>query len=362
MMENSNKYFNCEISSKYGCCRSCDKVTLINKCKNCIDDCEVTGPTYDGWEWRTKKQACPPDFSGRGYDANRYHMESISWDFKDEDAKKSFFNDVLEAVGVEEKYLTFPEHATHHKATLAYDNCYGYPPSPTGLPGYDDLPDGACKAEHWWHYGPQISSSFTVAQVPNPKDDVNKILSTVDIDAALSEVELGILADEYDEDSSELVEALILPIFMMSGGLEHMKTVVEMAKEIEESERISLIMNLVTALLLLVGGFGGVLAGTGGSAALRIMGQAMVVTAEAGNTAVGIYTAVESPNTIPLLVFGLVMSASGLRSATNVHKAAYYTKNMPTADIAKTNPYAGRMAGIARTTNTKGPINYCRWG
>lgn len=359
MMENGNKYFNCEISSKFACCRACN-LGGTNKCKNCISDCTVTSPYHEGWEWRKKSMACPPDFSSRGYDANRYEMESISWDFKNDEAKTKFFEEVAVVVGVDKEYIEFPEHARHYKQRLAIENCYGSrPPADGQLPGYDQLGE-TCQSEHWWHYGPRVKASYTVNNVPNPKTNINKTLSEIDIDEVLSEFELAILADEYDEDSGELVDALVLPIFMMSAGLTEMEKVVEMAKEIEESEKISLIMNLLTSILLVVGGFGGVAAGAS-SVALRTMGVWLVRVAEGGNTAVGLYTAVNDPKTIPLLIFGLVMSKTSLRSASNVKQAANYRQKMTSGEIALINPQAGTLAGIVKTANTRLPSNLCRY-
>ena len=358
LMEKGNEWFNCEIYSKFGCCRGCGD-GLANKCKNCISDCTVKGPSHEGWEWRKKEMACPPDMSGRGFDVMRYPMESIFWSFKSETTKKSFFDEVATVIGVEKEDISFPEHTPHLKSKLAAEMCYGSrPPTDGKYPGYDELGEG-CQAEHWWHNGPQIGSGFTLAKVPNPKDTISKTLSSIDIDPVIGEYELAVLADDYDEDSSELVEALVVPIFMMTAGLEEMRKVVEMAKDIEESERISFIMNLLTSILLVVGGFGGVAAGSA-NVALRLAGRALVAVSEAGNVGVGVYTAVGDPSTIPLLIFGLIMSGKALRDASNVSKAAKLSRDMPTTDIANINPQAGRMAGIARTSNVNLPNNLCK--
>jgi hypothetical protein len=287
-------------------------------------------------------------------------MESIFWSFKNDEAKKKFLDEVGEVIGVDEQYMTYPDHKLHMKNKFAMSSCAGSrPPADGQPPKYEDM-TGSCQGEHWWHNAPTIGTGYTVDKVPNPKDIISKTLSGIDIDPVMGEFELAVLADEYDEDSSDLVDALVLPIFMMSSGLEMMDTVVEMGKEIEKNDKIAFIMNLLSAIFLVVGGFGGVAAGAS-SAALRVMGQAFVLIAETGNLGLGLYTAVGDKTTIPLLIFGLIMSATGLRSAVNVSKAASLRRGMTSQEIANINPRAGTLAGIVKTANTKTPSNLCRY-
>ena len=145
----------------------------------------------------------------------------------------------------------------------------------------------------------------------------------------------------------------------MSAGLEQMEVVVEMGKKIEEANKIALITNLLSAVLLFVGGFGGVSAGAA-STGLRFLGRSLVGLAEAGNTGLGLYVAVSDPTTIPLLIFGLVMSSVNLRSASLVKKAAVYRRQMSLKDIGEISPGAGKMAGIAEGAQKSRPkLNIC---
>ncbi|EEY17562.1 killer toxin subunits alpha/beta [Verticillium alfalfae VaMs.102] len=357
MMDEGNDYFNCEIFSKFPCCPGCEALNRHN-CHNCINDCDIKWSGHPGWEWRKKKMPCPPDYSQRGMDPSRYHMESIFWDYKSDETKKDFVNEISTVVGVGEEDIYYPEHRPHLKSRLAIEMCFGSRPG--GDTSYEAM-KGDCQGEHWWHNAPTIGTGFTVEDVFNPKTEISSTLKNVNIESILAEYELSVTADEYDEDSFDLIDALVLPIFMMYSGLEHMETVVEMGKDIEEANKIALITNLLSAVLLVLGGFGGVAAGAA-STGLRLLGRTLVALSEAGNTGLGLYTAVSDPTTIPLLIFGLIMSGTNLRSATNVGKAAKLRRDMSAEQIARISPQASKMAGIASSAQKRPPkLDLCRY-
>ncbi|KAM0287958.1 hypothetical protein ACHAQH_000025 [Verticillium albo-atrum] len=357
MMDEGNDYFNCEIYSKFPCCAGCEALNRHN-CHTCINDCKITSPQHPGWEWRKKKMPCPPDYSMRGMDQSRYHMESIDWAYKGDDKKKEFLNEISTVVGVGEEDIYYPVNKPHLKSRLAIEWCYGSRPG--GDASYESL-GLTCQAEHWWHNAPTIGTGFTVEDVFNPKTEIGTTLKSADLESVLAEYELSITADEYDEDSFDLVDALVLPIIMMYSGLEHMETVVEMGKDIEEANKIALITNLLSAVLLVIGGFGGVVAGAA-STGLRLLGRTLVGLAEAGNTGLGLYAAVSDPTTMPLLIFGLIMSGTNLRSTANVGKAAKLRRDMSPEQIARISPEASRMAGIASSAQKRPPkLDLCRY-
>jgi len=150
----------------------------------------------------------------------------------------------------------------------------------------------------------------------------------------------------------------MLPIFMIQAGLEHMDIVVDMAKEIKEAEKISFITNLLSAIFLVIGGAGGVLANAG----MRVLGRALVALAEAGNTGLGLYAAVNTPESIPLLIFGLVMSAVGIRDSFKVNKAATYRRDMKIEEIADFSKEAHRLTQRAVAINKRPvPKPLCRY-
>ncbi|KAF3348765.1 hypothetical protein VD0004_g3575 [Verticillium dahliae] len=357
MMDEGNDYFNCEIFSKFPCCPGCEDLNRHN-CHNCINDCDVKGSGHPGWEWRKKKMPCPPDYSKRGMDPSKYYMASIFWDYKSDETKKDFVNEISTVVGVGEEDIYYPEHRPHYKSRLAIEMCFGSQPG--GDTSYEAM-KGDCQGEHWWHNAPTIGTGFTVEDIFNPKTEISSTLKNVNIESILAEYELSVTADEYDGDSFDLIDALVLPIFMMYSGLEHMENVVEMGKDIEEANKIALITNLLSAVLLVVGGFGGVAAGAA-STGLRLLGRTLVSLSEAGNTGLGLYTAVSDPKTIPLLIFGLIMSGTNLRSATNVGKAAKLRRDMSAEQIARISPQASKMAGIASSAQKRPPkLDLCRY-
>ncbi|KAH6693876.1 killer toxin subunits alpha/beta [Plectosphaerella plurivora] len=361
MMKEGDKYFNCDVYGKFPCCPGCS--IRGPNCPNvCINDCQIRGSNHPGWEQRRRTMPCPPDMSMRGgIESDRYHMESIWWTYKSDEKKKEFHSEIEANVGAAEKFIEYPGTRPHYKQSLAKDMCYGSRPPPDGqLPGYDELGVG-CQAEHWWHKdAPRISSSFKQSDVFNPKTEIKNTLDKITVFPVLAEFELSQLANEYEHNADELVDALILPVFMMYAGLEHMENVIEMGKKIEEANKIALITQLLSAVLLVIGGFGGVAAGAA-NAGLRALGRALVGLAEAGNAGLGIYTAVGDPTTTPLLIFGLIMSGVNLRDASKVASAAKLKQGLNSADFVSISPSAGRMASIASSAASKRPITNVRY-
>ncbi|KAF5626321.1 chitinase [Fusarium tjaetaba] len=108
------------------------------------------------------------------------------------------------------------------------------------------------------------------------------------------------------------------------------KTVVKLAKEIKKAQEADFITHLISTILLLIRGAGSVIFQAG----FRFIGRMLVGLAEAGNTGVGIYTALGTPESVPMLIFGLVMSAANIRDVARVTQGANLKRSMKWEEIA----------------------------
>lgn len=122
-----------------------------------------------------------------------------------------------------------------------------------------------------------------------------------------------------------------MSILLIRDSVDFMENVVDMGKELEEIDKKSFILNLLSAISLVVS-MGG---STTASAGLTSLGRAFVVIAESAVIGVGIFDMVQTTSAIPLDLFGILFSVKGIRDVSNVRKAALARRAMPHADIAR---------------------------
>lgn len=354
MLDNGDTYFNCKIYTEMTCCTNCE--FLGHTCKNCNDKCVIESPYDDGKGFYLKDMRCLPDTSGRGFNDRNWKYESTFWSWRGDSEKDKFYDTIAAEVGVPREKTKIVDHAyVYNVPTDAY-LCMGSRPPPKPYT-YDDMSE-TCKHQYWWHDAPHIGD-FQPGDVYNPKTVVKETLDKIDINDALAEFGLAVNSDEYNPDGADeydLVDALMLPIFMIQAGLEHMEEVVEMAKEIKEAEKIAFITNLLSAIFLVVGGAGGVIANAG----MRVLGRVLVAIAETGNTGLGLYTAVNTPESVPLLIFGLVMSGVGIRDTFKINRAANLRRNMKAEELVALGKETQRLTSVASRVNKKpSKVIYC---
>ncbi len=299
---------------------------------------------------------CPPDYSGRGEDRSESRLDTIFWSYKNDSAENAFLGEILLDVGAGEGFVEHPS----SQRVLNYEGalCEGSFPQPGGPPGYDDSSE-SCRKQNWWLDAPRVKSGFSADDVYNPKTIIEETLDDLDLDDVFTEIELELLADDYEGDAVDLIDALIIPIGIMYDGLEHMVRVIETGQDIEEAERTALIIDIISAVLLLVGGFGGVAAGAA-SSGLRFLGRSLVGLAETGNAAVGFYTAAQTPESTPLVIFNLIMSVANIRDARKVSEAARLKVQLGARGIEGMSATASRLIRQAGPANKhRSPMNIC---
>ncbi|KAJ3528112.1 hypothetical protein NM208_g10365 [Fusarium decemcellulare] len=135
----------------------------------------------------------------------------------------------------------------------------------------------------------------------------------------------------WEADPEDIVDSVSMAILLIRDSIEFMEEVVKMGKEIEEANKKAFILNLLSALFLVVSFGGSTLAAAG----LTSLGRAFVVIGEGASIGMGIYDMVGTPESIPLNIFGILISVKGIRDVNNARRAAKARRSMPNADIAR---------------------------
>lgn len=274
-------------------------------------------------------------------------------------------DEIYAVVGIPQDKITFPEHSLmrwsdiHHTCwnTKNLENFAQDPWSALASNAPDHM--STCKRENWWHGAPR-ARGFAWEDAFNPKDDIEKALNDIAIDTPLTEIALQSMAYAVDIEGmreTDIVDALMVPIFMIEAGLEHMEEALKEGKKIDEMNTETLILHLLSGVFILFGAWGGVVAGAA-SAGWRTIGRVLVSVAELGHTGLGAYAAVQEPKSIPLLLFGLVMSGRAGFQAFHgrISEAARLRRQMTTEEIVTISKNGAAYVRIASKHNEMPPM------
>lgn len=335
MFDNGKEYFDCDITEELACCTSCEFEHV--SCNHCIEKCKIESPYDDGHEWRNVSQPCPPDYSEAGIGKQKYR--SIDWSLR-KDAEEDFWASVTADIGAPQEKLPLVP-AQRIVGSQLSNGCareFGF--------NNGNMSPGCYHENHWWN-APAVRD-FHSEDVTNPKETVQKALDrSKGLISDLAALSLEVKSGTYLGDPLDLVDAVAMPVYMIQEGLQYMEKVVEMAKEIKEAEKKAFIINLLSALLFVIP----VLGETIGALGLTAMGRALVTIGELGNTGLGIYSVVDNPKAAPLFIFGLILSAKGIRDANNVRQAAKARRGMAAEDIFNfSKQVAERLEEVAKIT------------
>ncbi|KFX94360.1 hypothetical protein O988_06345 [Pseudogymnoascus sp. VKM F-3808] len=347
MLDESDHYYHCKIWQQYPCCTSCDEYDW--DCTGCLDPCEILSGQDNGIRYKLRDQPCPPDYSQRN-NIKPKEYQSIIWSFKNDGAEDNFWGAVEAEVGAPRKRF---EIVDHEYVFTAFDDPEmgnnGACEREYNLYGWDGMKD-TCQQQYFWSYSPHLNG-FVADDVFNPKDTVEKVMKNIkdDVIQAIAELTLAVIADEYYSDENDLVDALALPVFMLQAALDSMQSVLDMGKDIEETETKEFIINLFSSLLVVASMGGGALVEAG----WKLLGKWLVRAAESGHAAISLVAVVENPDSAPLLIFGLIMSGRTILETQKVAKAATLRRSMKYEEITSFNKEVGALMKLEEELNKK---------
>ncbi|KAI9675883.1 MAG: hypothetical protein M1822_008892 [Bathelium mastoideum] len=363
---NGNKYFTCLVSELTFCCAQCSNNQ--NGCAYCFNDgpctCThngITGqctsskrslsiPSRSFWDYNmmdkrdgvgggsdtpithnsNESEPCPPDYSKRGY-APDLKENSVYWTLND-DTADDFYSDLLNNTGIPKDKISFQN----------YDRGNSCAPSAK--------PDDDCWGEGY-DYGMATPVGYDASDVTNPKDLVQQALNNSNnlagqIKDAVTNLELGC----YYGDSSELVDALSIPVLMIAQAVDSMSSIEATADQIDEEKRKAIILAFIGAILFFIPVVGEVV---GAVTEATDIAAIIAVIGAAGNAAMDVYTIVSDPQNAPLAIFSLILAPLAIGDLATITKAANIRRGMKDSDIvALGGKLADRMGTIKKITGT----------
>ncbi|KAL6230234.1 hypothetical protein BDW75DRAFT_234560 [Aspergillus navahoensis] len=321
MYENGENYFSCIVTEKIECCELCEDSHTPHpeiNCRYCEEyDCVPEGNCDDPevhceppeYRYRNMTQPCPPDYSMRGQSppSDGRYTQSVYWTLEDPDA---FWADLFTETGVAQEDIEWKD--------VNHFPCY-----PT---------EKHCADRHW-DYNFPVPTEYDAEDVINPKDVVSEAYDKLKaLGPELTDVVEKVKNDEYFGDINELIDAVSMPVLMVSDAIENMQSIVEIAEEIEEAKSKSILFAFLSAIFFFVPVVGEVM---GAISSLANIGRIVSLLGAAGNVALDVYTILDDPENAPLAIFSLILTPLALMDVVKVGQAAKARRGMPAADVAK---------------------------
>lgn len=178
-----------------------------------------------------------------------------------------------------------------------------------------------------------MPSGYDQSDVLNPKDTVSGAhdrLQTLpgQLSTSLDQMTKG----SFSGNALDLVDALSMPIFMVSEALDQMNVIVSVADEIDREKRMAIIFAFLSAIFFFIPVAGEV---AGSVAAMAGIARIAELIGAAGNSAMDIYTIVNDPANAPLAIFDLVLTPLSLGDLAMMAKAASARRGMSEGDVGK---------------------------
>ncbi|RDW76305.1 Peptidoglycan-binding Lysin subgroup [Aspergillus mulundensis] len=323
-MNTGNDYFTCIVTEWIRCCEMCydDSGKDSLDCRYCGDfDCGWEGVCENpevhcdppNYEYLNMTQPCPPDYSLRGQSKppkGDLYSESVYWTLRDSKADQ-FFADLYTNVGIDKENIAFKD--VHH-ITCGSDN------------------SDSCGPNWYWDYDFPVPEGYEKEDVINPEDVVSEARKNLtDLSPQMTQVIKDVHDRVYLGDAADLVDALSLPIYMVTDAVANMEEIVDIAEEIREAERKAIILAFLSAILFFVPVIGEIASAV---SSLATIGRVISLLGAVGNAAFDVYTIVDDPENAPLAIFSLVLAPLALSDVVAISKAAQVRRGMSADQLA----------------------------
>ena len=232
---------------------------------------------------------------------------SVYWTLKD---PERFFH-ILEAdYGIERSWVKFGVKYLPH------------PPCPSQpcMSGY-----------HAWIGYPMQADNVTI---PNPKDIISKapggIMSLQNmVDATYCDMVMGYWIGSV----ADVARTVGMPVALVEQAVDSMAKVKKIGQTVKDMEKKQLIIEIVTAVLVVVPFVGEMSATAAGMASLA---RAIAMFSEVSNAALSIYEIFEDPKSAPMAVMGMVLGVAALpRTGTTFSKTGKIMRDMKPVEVEK---------------------------
>ncbi|KAM7196728.1 putative glycoside hydrolase family 18 protein [Naviculisporaceae sp. PSN 640] len=332
MHDHGNDYFTCVVTEAYTCKKACYGMNTVDSdiyCRYAEDfKCSWDSGCWNNPDCVTQEietryknttQPCSPDFSQRSAprEPATGFNNAVYWSFKP-GKEEDFWADFTIDTGIKKEDMR-----------MAPDHAFG---GDCILPPTDKK---NCKhMGHHYNY-PEITNEYKLDDITNPKDIIDKahggmVALKPSMDSALSMTSSGYGA--VDPFVSDIVDSASMPVLMMVEAVAQMTKIAETVDKWDEEKRKNIILAFLTAIFIFIP-----IAGQVSSAFMTTAMVARIAASigVAGDIAMGIYSAVEDPDNLPLAIIGIVLAPLGLLDGVQMSKAAGMRKTMGREGVQK---------------------------
>lgn len=189
------------------------------------------------------------------------------------------------------------------------------------------MPNSTTRSGEWVGY-PMKADKVTI---PNPKDVIAKAPEGMtDLQNMIDATYLDILFGQWDGSVADVARSVAMPVALVEQAIKSMQKVKDMAKKIKKEEQKDLIIEILSAVLVVVP-FVGQIGAT--AAGLVTLGRVIALLGDVSNAALTIYDIVNNPESAPMAVMGLLMGATMPRTGSSFSKAGKTIRGMKAGDI-----------------------------
>ncbi|KAM7203551.1 Glycosyl hydrolase family 71 domain containing protein [Rhypophila sp. PSN 637] len=326
-----NEWFTCQIVEPVRCCTMCG--TLGKSCKYCVERDNTSNPFWDVCDfkspynadskvmYRLVPQPCPPDVSQRGEGG----PHSIIWNSLPSNRENAFYAKVQESVGAGRDKVTWDTHAFHSGLPPYNSACVG-----KGY-GYENQTRLRCSYTGVWFNAPSVRS-LEPEDIVDPKQVLDVAMENT---RGLAEDLAGLTWEHISGTAEDLVHAVSLAVFMLEDAVAYMQKVVDMGRDIDDANKQHFLLNLLSAVFMVIPMAGQLVATATLRPVLQMLGRAMLYAGEAGGVGLTINGVVDDPSSAPWLVFNLIMSTKSIRDAELNIQASNIARKMTYANVHK---------------------------
>lgn len=318
-----NEFFTCRIEELTYCCGSCswmaESAPPQDGCRNCHNEaCMIDNEQVPGMSKRTDlelfandtqalsfadvrkreqinnmipkvvDEPCPPDYSQRGWGNNKPFRNKIWWKLKP-DKSEAFWKAIVADTGVPSQKIKL---------------------------GDTDI----------WFGGP-------IAVVVNPKDVVQAAMAKHgEITAQLEDAARLFKYNAYEGDPAAYLDAITLPVAMVTDAVKQMSKIDEIGEKIEEQKKKQIIIAVFSALLFFIPIAGQVVGSVAGMSGLAALAVSFGVI---GDIAMGAYTLINEKDNPVGGILQIVLAPAALFDLPAIARASQLRRGMDTTALTK---------------------------
>jgi len=243
--------------------------------------------------------------------------------------RTGFFSDLLQNYGIIESWVKFGEEHFNNAC-------------PGSGGGIKD-PDTQCHITRGtWKGYPQRADTI---KVDNPKEFIINSLENIhglqnNIDVTAKEQ----ASSTFFSSSDDAVDALAMPVAMVKQAVASMEEVKKIGKTEKANQKKALIINILTAVLVLLPFVGEAAAVAAGAAKIA---QVILILGEAANAGLALYDISENPLNSPLALLGILLGPAGAaRSPESFVNRAALTRQIGAKDASLLGDVVGKQSKL----------------